>query len=81
VFAESTGYLPGLAGRLNPIRDTRDRTYLYADNIAINDGLQQPVHFSPSTEQLRLEDSDGHILLVTVTAIEGRSSLLDYRRP
>lgn len=81
VFDESTGYLPGLAGRLNPIRDTRDRTYLYADNIAINDGLQQPVHFSPGTEQLRLEDSDGHVLLVTVTAIEGRSSLLDYRRP
>ncbi|WP_419946404.1 RNA-binding domain-containing protein [Candidatus Poriferisodalis sp.] len=81
VFAESTGYLPGLAGRLNPIRDTHDRTYLYADNIAINDGQQQPVHFAPGTEQLRLEDSNGQVLLVTVTAVEGRSSLLDYRRP
>lgn len=81
VFAESTGYLPGLAGRLNPIRDTHDRTYLYADNIAIDGGRQQPVHFAVGTEQLRLEDSNGQILLVTVTAIEGRSSLLDYRRP
>ncbi|MXX44192.1 MAG: hypothetical protein F4Z53_14200 [Acidimicrobiales bacterium] len=81
VFAESTGYLPGLAGRLNPIRDTHDRTYLYADNIAINDGQQQPVRFAPGAEQLRLEDADGQVLLVTVTAIEGRSSLLDYRRP
>lgn len=81
VFAESTGYLPGLAGRLNPIRDTHDRTYLYADNIAINEGQQQPVRFVPGTEQLRLEDSDGQVLVVTVTAIDGRSSLLDYRRP
>ena len=81
VFAESTGQLPGLAGRLNPIRDTHDRAYLYADNIAIDDGLQQPVHFAPGSEQLRLEDSNGKVLLVTVRAIEGRSSLLDYRNP
>ena len=28
IFAQSTGHLPGLRGRLNPIRDTSDRTYL-----------------------------------------------------
>ncbi|MCY4194443.1 MAG: putative DNA binding domain-containing protein [bacterium] len=81
VFAESTGFLPGLEGRLNPIRDVHDRTYLYADNVAINEGQQQPVHFSLGNDQLRLEDANGRVLLVTVTAIEGRSSLLDYRRP
>ncbi len=80
VFAESTGHLPGLAGLLNPVRDTYDRTYLYAGNVAINGGQQQPVRFAPGTEQLRLEDSDGSALLVTVVAIEGRSSLLNYRR-
>lgn len=79
VFAEATGHLPGLTGRLNPIRDTADRTYLYADNIAINDGQPQPARFVPGKEQLRLEDADGQVLTVTVTAIEGRSSLLDYR--
>ena len=81
VFAESTGHLPGLAGRLNPIRDAHDRTYLYADNIAINDGLQQPARFAPGIDQLRLADSNGQVLVVTVAAIEGRSALLDYRRP
>lgn len=80
VFAESTGTLPGLTGRLNPIRDTHDRTYMYADNIAINGGQQQPVTFAPGKELLRLEDSNGQVLMVTVTAIEGRSSLLDYHR-
>ena len=38
IFAEGTGHLPGLHGQLNPIRDTSDRTYLYADNIAIDEG-------------------------------------------
>ena len=38
IFPEDTGCIPGLAGRLNPIRDTHDRTYLYASNIAIDGG-------------------------------------------
>ncbi len=52
---------------------------MYADNIAINDGQQQPVTFAPGTELLRLEDSNGQVLMVTVAAIEGRSAVLDYR--
>ena len=35
---EGTGGLPGLAGRLNPILDHLDRMYLYAANIAIDEG-------------------------------------------
>lgn len=78
VFAESTGHLPGLAGRLNPILDTSHRTYLYASNIAINGGQQQPVPFVPGEEDLHLMDADGKSLLVRVVAIAGRSSVLDY---
>ena len=55
IFPEATGHLPGLKGRLNPIRDTLDRTYLYAANIAIGQGRQQPVHFVPG-EELRLTE-------------------------
>ena len=58
IFAEATGALPGLKGRLNPIRDTHDRTYLYASNIAIDEGKQQPVHFIPG-EELKLTDVEG----------------------
>ena len=36
VFWKGTGHVPGLAGRLNPIRDSLDRHYVYADNIAVN---------------------------------------------
>jgi predicted HTH transcriptional regulator len=78
IFPEATGYLPGLSGRLNPIRDTHDRTYLYASNIAINEGKQQPVHFIPG-EDLRLIDADGRELVVCIIAIIGRSALVEYR--
>lgn len=77
IFPEATGYLPGLKGRLNPIRDTYDRTYLYASNIAINEGRQQPVHFVPG-EDLRLTDAEGRELLVRIVDIVGRSALMEY---
>ena len=78
IFPEATGTLPGLKGRLNPIRDTHGRTYLYASNVAINDGQQQPVHFLPG-EDLSLTDADGSERLVRIVDIVGRSALLEYR--
>ncbi len=78
IFAEATGYLPVVNGRLNPIRDTHERTYLYASNIAINQGKQQPVHFAPS-EDLRLTDADGREATVRVVEVVGRSALLEYQ--
>ena len=78
IFPEATGYLPGLSGRLNPIRDTLDRTYLYASNIAINGGKPQPVHLMPG-EDLRLTDANGSELMVRIVAIVGRAALVEYR--
>ncbi len=78
IFAQSTGHLPGLRGRLNPIRDTSDRTYLYADNIAIDEGRQQPVPFRPG-KPMRLTDAHGAEFSVTIVDILGRSSLVEYR--
>ena len=78
IFAESTGYLPVVQGRLNPIRDGHDRTYLYASNISINQGKQQPVHFSLG-EDLRLTDADGREAMLRIVNVVGRSALLEYR--
>ena len=78
IFALGTGHLPGLRGRLNPIRDTSDRTNLYADNIAINEGRQQPVPFRPG-KPIRLTDAYGSELSVTIEDIIGRSALIEYR--
>ena len=78
IFAQSTGHIPGLRGRLNPIRDASDRTYLYADNIAIDEGRQQPVPFRPG-KPLRLTDAHGAELSVTIVDIVGQSALVEYR--
>ena len=79
IIPEGTGTIPGLNGRLNPIRDTRDRTYLYTSNITINEGRQQPVTFVPG-EELRLTDADGNKLLTRIIDIVGRSALVEYWR-
>ena len=78
IFPEATGNIPGLFGRLNPKRDTHNRTYLYASNIAINKGQQQPVTFVPG-EDLHLTDANGRELIVRIIAIIGKSALLEYR--
>ena len=78
IFGESTGYLPVVQGRLNPIRDAHDRTYLYASNIAIDQGKQQPVHFALG-EDLHLTDADGREATVRIVDVVGRSALLEYR--
>ena len=78
IFPEATGHIPGVTGRLNPKLDSHDRTYLYASNIAINQGRPQPVHFVLG-EELRLTDADGREMLVRIIDIAGRSALLEYR--
>ena len=78
LFPEDAGALPGLRGRLNPIRDSHDRTWLYASNIAVNQGQPQPVHFIPG-EDLRLTDADGREVWARIIEVTGRSALVEYR--
>lgn len=80
IFEAGTGFIPGLTGRLNPIRDgggPTDRYYLYADNIAINDQPYQPYPFTPGMP-LTLEDAQGMRVVVTIIDLVGRSSLVRF---
>jgi hypothetical protein len=79
VIMHSTGHIPGLKGRLNPILDTSHRTYLYADNIAINGGEGQPATFIIN-EPIELEDADGAVVYVTVRHIAADVALLQFTR-
>lgn len=63
---------------MNPIRDTSDRTYLYADNIAIEQGRQQPVSFRLG-KPMRLTDAFGAEMSVTIVDVFGQSALLEYK--
>ena len=78
IIANRTGRLPGIRGRLNPIIDTLDRTHLYADNVALNDGETQPVRFALN-EPVRLTDSLGASATVWFREVAGASCVFDYR--
>ena len=81
VVMHTSGHIPGLKGRLNPILDTSQRTYLYADNIAIDGGKAQPATFVVN-EPIELEDADGTVFYATVKHIAARVALLQFtRRP
>jgi len=80
VIPQRTGHLPGLEGRLNPILDSRDRMYLYATNVSINEGRPQPVHFKLG-ESLRLTDVRGEEWSVRFVEMTGSSSVLEYEPP
>ena len=78
IIANRTGHLPGIEGRLNPTLDHLDRMYLYADNIAINDGMTQPTHFSLN-EPLRLTDVLGATATLWIREMLGASCVFDYQ--
>lgn len=79
IIEKGTGSVPGLSGRINPVRDTLDRLYLYSDNVAINDDPSQPHEFRLG-EPVGLEDAQGNRVIVTIIGIIGRSSLIRFER-
>ena len=78
IFSNGSGHLPELIGRLNPVLDTIGRTYLYADNVAIEDGRQQPVPFRLN-HPIRLTDAYGYELMATIVDIVGECVLVEYQ--
>jgi hypothetical protein len=76
---DSEVYISGLNGRLNFILDSSNRTYLYADNIAIEGGQNQPVYFAPN-QQFTVEDSLGNRFRKTALSITNKLSTIEYTR-
>ena len=77
IFRNGTGEIPNLSGQLNPILDAQQHACLYADNIAINDGRQQPVSFELG-ETMHLMDALGNERCIRIINITGRAVLLEY---
>ncbi len=78
IFSKRTGEIPGMAGSLDLVLDSVDRTYLYTDNIAVNGGKQnQPVSFDFG-EPLHLEDAAGQSAQIRIVDVCGQSALLEY---
>lgn len=79
IFPERDGYIAGLSGRLVPLRELDDRTYLYANDMAINEGKPQPVAFHLG-EELKISDRSGSEMTVRIVDIMGQSALIEYWR-
>jgi len=77
IFSEGSGEVPGVAGRLNPVRDNLDRTYLYTSNVSVNEGSPQPVPVVLG-EELRLVDAHGARTNIRIIDIVGASALVEY---
>jgi hypothetical protein len=77
IIENGTGYITGLEGRLNPILDSQRRSYIYADNIAIEGNPDQPFSFTLG-RPFRVMDSKGRAFSLTVIAMRGRSFLINY---
>lgn len=71
------GQLPSITGKIEPVL-TGDKGFaLYADNIAIEEGVDQPCDFELN-KSLSLEDNRGNIIHLTFRFFQGRIALIDY---
>ena len=77
LFTRSTGYIPGIEGRLNPHKDG----YVYGDNIAINGRLATPAAHFTKGERLHLIDVYGVETTIRFLEVEGQFSLIEYIEP
>ncbi len=78
IFLGDAVHLPGLCGSLDVYVDSADRAYLYASNIIIEDGREQPVPFCFG-KPLKLTDASGAEMSVSIADIVGRSVLVEYQ--
>lgn len=83
MLKRATCTIVGFKGRLNIIRDEAgtggaERLYVYATNIAIEGGKNQPVTFD-RLKPLLMEDVDGKRIEVKVLEVIGRFSIVEYR--
>ena len=77
LFTSSTGYIPGIEGRLNPHKGG----YVYGDNIAINGRLANPAAHFTTGECLHLIDVYGVETTIRILEVEGQFSLIEYTEP
>lgn len=78
LFTRSTGYIPGIEGRLNPIND--GRPFLYADNIAVDGRVANPLAFEIG-QWMHLTDVYGVETDIRFVVVTGQFSLIEYTEP
>ena len=80
-FVATSGWtpIPRMDGELNFIRDAQNRCYVYGNNVAINDGLTQPVSVVLGS-RLTLRFRDGSQVTILPRAFSGSCFVLDIEK-
>ena len=76
ICTSNRAQVKGLLGSISLIHDQQDRTYMYAENIAIDGGEQQPVNVELG-RPTRLQSIDGAAVAIIPRAVRGHCFLLD----
>jgi len=74
-----SGQIPAISGKLEPLLKQTKGFELYADNIAIEGGKQQPYEFELN-KSISLEDNGGNVIHLTFRFFQGRIALVDYSK-
>jgi len=77
IITDRSGVIPSTGMRVDFILDSLDRSYLYAFESSINNGLSQPVTFLLN-ETIFLKDRSGTNVMLWVREIIGTSCVFDY---
>ncbi len=77
IIINKSDHVPGIIGKIEPIRKPDKAFALYADNIAIEEGANQPYDFELN-KSISLEDNGGNIIHLTFRFFQGRIALVDY---
>lgn len=75
----STGQINGLLGKLNPIKDSISRMYIYGDNISFDDIDSQPYLFKLDIP-FSAEDRMRNRYILRILKMIGQTALIDYER-
>ncbi|MDY8137033.1 toll/interleukin-1 receptor domain-containing protein [Aquimarina sp. 2201CG5-10] len=79
IILNKSGSIPEINGKIEPVFKSDNEMYLYADNIAINQGKGQPYDFELN-KSISLEDNEGKVIHLTFRFFQGRIALVDYSK-
>ncbi len=77
MIINKSGHIPGISGKIQPVLQPDKKLSLYADNIAIEGGMNQPYDFELN-KSISLEDNEGNVIHLTFRFFQGRIALLDF---
>ena len=77
VILNRSGKIPGISGNIEPLQKKNKQLLLFADNLAIAGGVEQPFNFELNTA-VSVEDNQGKVLHLIFRFLQGSIILLDF---